>query len=202
MQNEEIDSIVEDFLSLKKQYKSKSNYLNLQNKTIEKLYFLVSSNLYKYKNFSNYKDLEQDGIIAMLKAMKTWEREKGPFSYWAREYIKTRISRQANKHSDIKYPMDVAKNSRPIKVSKMPLIIDHNKNPYEFCEINDNNKYLLNILNSTENGDIIKYVYGIGIKQHSLTATANIFGISTKECKKILKSSMAKLKINLQKELT
>jgi DNA-directed RNA polymerase specialized sigma subunit len=49
--------------------------------------------------------------------------------WWFHKYIDTRLSRQANSHSTIKYPVKVAKEQMPYKENKMPEIICDSQRP-------------------------------------------------------------------------
>jgi RNA polymerase sigma factor (sigma-70 family) len=72
----------------------------------------------KYIKFPNYEDLQQEGRIAILSAMKSYVVGKGMFFHWAHQYIKTKIARTANKHSDVNYPMKEfgGEDFQPIKL--------------------------------------------------------------------------------------
>ena len=63
---------------------------------IEKFKYLVTMKTGRYKAFSNYDDLNQEGFEALIKAMNNYNPKKGSFFWWAHKYIDTRISRSAN----------------------------------------------------------------------------------------------------------
>src|ERR1700690_2536210 len=96
---------------------------------IEKFKYLVTMKTGRYKIFNNYEDLNQEGYEALIKAMKNYNPKKGSFFWWAHRYIDTRISRSANLHTTIRYPLKVAKNNAPHKESVMPLLIEENYCP-------------------------------------------------------------------------
>ena len=120
-QNEKVEKIIDQFLLLKKNsIKSPANkqeFEKFQNFCMQELNFLVQKRVAKYKKFSNYQDLQQDGYEALLYALRTFKREKGCFSWWADKYISTRVSRAANTHSTIRFPLKVTKESKPHKIS-------------------------------------------------------------------------------------
>src|SRR5688572_1576285 len=91
---------------------------------IEKFKYLVTMKTGRYKAFSNYDDLNQEGFEALIKAMNNYNPKKGSFFWWAHKYIDTRISRSANLHTTIRYPLKVAKNTTPHKEAVMPLLIE------------------------------------------------------------------------------
>ena len=78
---------------------------------VEKFKYLITMKTNRYKKFSNYEDLNQDGYEALLKAMKNYNPDKGIFFYWAFKYINTRISRCANLHTAIRYPLKYSKTN-------------------------------------------------------------------------------------------
>src|ERR1700723_11201 len=91
---------------------------------IEKFRYLITMRTGRYKAFSNYEDLNQEGFEALIKAMKTYNPKKGSFFAWAHNYIGTRISRSANLHTTIRFPLKVAKANTPHKESIMPVMIE------------------------------------------------------------------------------
>lgn len=97
---------------------------DIQSECTKELEYLVEARTRRYKGFSNYDDLRQDGRIALYRALQTYKPEKGDFFWWANKYIKTKISREANRHSTIKVPLKHAKLVQPYKVSQLPIIID------------------------------------------------------------------------------
>lgn len=91
---------------------------------IEKFRYLVTMHTDRYRGFFNYDDLNQEGFEALLKAMKNYNPNKGSFFWWAHKYIETRISRTANLHTTIRYPLKYAKVHTPHKEPNLPTIID------------------------------------------------------------------------------
>jgi DNA-directed RNA polymerase specialized sigma subunit len=91
---------------------------------IEKFKYLVTMKTGKYKSFNNFDDLNQEGYLALVTAMKNYNPSLGSFFWWAHKYIDTRISRSANLHTTIRYPLKVAKNTTPHKETIMPIIIE------------------------------------------------------------------------------
>jgi RNA polymerase sigma factor (sigma-70 family) len=59
----------------------------------------------------------QEGRISLLVALNSYAITKGSFYWWANHYIKTKLSREANKHSDVKIPLAIANDLTPMKVS-------------------------------------------------------------------------------------
>ena len=99
-------------------------YKLLQKRYVDQLDYLIDRRTWKYKNFSNYEDLKQEGRVALVMALNSYCPTKGDFFWWVDKYIKTRITREANRHSTIKMPMKYAKKHMPYKVSKIPIMAD------------------------------------------------------------------------------
>jgi RNA polymerase sigma factor (sigma-70 family) len=106
-----------------------NRYRNHEKVCVEKFHYLITMHTDKYKSFSNYEDLVQEGFVALLGAMKSYNPNLGNFFYWAHKYIETRIYRQANNHSTIRVPMKVAKINPPHKEKSLPLIVETRPNP-------------------------------------------------------------------------
>lgn len=124
--SDEDNKLLNDFVIARNKYKKYKNsgnlkrYKNLQDQCVSRFDCFVENKAGKYKSFSNYEDLKQEGREALLLALESYRPEKGDFYWWAVYYIKTKISRQASKHSVIKIPLKKAKNIKPFKVAKMP----------------------------------------------------------------------------------
>ncbi len=78
--------------------------------------YLVQMRARKYRRFSNHEDLVQDGRIALLLALESFDPNKGNFFWWADQYIKTKLSREANKHSVLRIPIKTARTIQPQKL--------------------------------------------------------------------------------------
>lgn len=200
---DEINALAEKFILLKaKAEKSKSKkvqkeYKDYQNYCVEKLKFLVTFRSNKYKKFSNHLDLEQDGFEALILALKTYDPKKGCFSWWADQYIKTRITRAANSHSTIKYPLKKAKENKPYKMSELPVITDESPDASQILESHEINKDILQAIKKLpeQHQKVINMAFGFnGIKQHTITNVIKELSISRIQCLKILEEAKTKLK--------
>lgn len=145
---QEINNLVDKLVDLRKKcVKSRSKKLRrefdeMQEVCAKRLDYLVEARTRKYKGFSNYDDLKQDGRLALYLALQSYEPDKGDFFWWANKYIKTKISREANRHSTIKIPLKHTKYITPYKVSQLPVIVDNG--PDAFDSINkDESSFLV-----------------------------------------------------------
>jgi RNA polymerase sigma factor (sigma-70 family) len=168
---------------------------------MEKFRYLVTMKTGRYKAFSNYEDLNQEGHEALIKAMKTFKPNKGSFFAWAHHYIGTRISRSANLHTTIRFPLKVAKANTPHKESVMPLLIEERYCPdreLEESQLTHAVQDALTIL-STEQKEIISLAFGFdGDKPMSINKICKKLNISRLNCIKTINSSLSVLKENIK----
>jgi RNA polymerase sigma factor (sigma-70 family) len=135
-QNKITDLLNNMVLLRKKCSKSKNSSLqkeleDIQSECTKELEYLIDARTRRYKGFANYDDLRQDGRMALYRALQTYKPEKGDFFWWANKYIKTKISREANRHSTIKVPLKKAKVEQPYKMAQLPIMIDEEINALE-----------------------------------------------------------------------
>jgi RNA polymerase sigma factor (sigma-70 family) len=137
---ERISNLLERLVTLRrkclksKNVKLRKEFEQVQELCIIELDYLIRTHTRRYKSFSNYDDLCQDGRLALYSALQNYEPEKGDFYWWANKYIKTKISREANRHSTIKIPIKHTKHVTPYKVSQLPIIVDNSLNAVENME--------------------------------------------------------------------
>src|SRR5579864_9715877 len=148
---------------------------------VEKFRYLITMKTGRYKAFSNYEDLNQEGFEALIKAMKTFKPNKGSFFAWAHNYIGTRISRSANLHTTIRFPLKVAKATTPHKESVMPIQIEERYCPDKELEESQTNNAVQDALSvlTKEQKEIISLAYGFdGDKLMSINKICKKLNIS------------------------
>lgn len=168
-----------------------------ENICMDKFRYLVSMRTGRYKNFANYEDLNQEGFVALLKAMKTYKSKKGNFFAWAHKYITTRISRAANQHTTIRYPLAVAKDMPPHKELVMPTQIEEHYCPDVRLEVSEDNQAVKDAIKSLSRRKqrIIKLAFGFnGEKPMSINKLSKKFGIPRIKCVAIIDSALLKMK--------
>jgi RNA polymerase sigma factor (sigma-70 family) len=200
--NNEINDLAVKFIELKKKSLTKEPSLvkefnNFQNHCMKVMAPLVLMKARKYKKFSNYNDLVQDGFEALLLAFETYNINKGDFSYWASQYIKTRIYRSANAHSTIRFPIKKAKQVQPYKTSTIPVLIDNSANQcVKIQKIEDEiliNK-ILDELPDLQKQVISMYYDFSGNKNGSISHICDELGLSRTVCLKIIEEAQVVLK--------
>ncbi|CAB4196530.1 sporulation sigma factor SigK [uncultured Caudovirales phage] len=200
---EEAQELMEKFIELRgKSQDSKSNEDLLILKKhericIEKFKYLVTMKTGRYKSFSNYDDLTQEGMEALIKAMKNYNPKKGIWFWWAHKYIDTRISRSANLHTTIRYPLKVAKDNTPHKEAIMPILIEENYCPdkeLESLQVNSAIKNVMDIL-TKEQKEIINLAFGFdGDKPMSVNKICKKMNISRLSCIKTMNGALSVMK--------
>lgn len=204
---EEIDEYAKILVALRdKAQKSKDptlkkEYSEYQRFCMEKFRYLVNIRVSKYRKFSNFQDLEQDGYEALILALKTYDPSKGSFTWWADKYISTRISRAANTHSTIRFPLKKAKELKPFKISTIPIIIDIQPNALENIQISEIIEHISKAIKELPEGHqkLISLIYGFqGMKPHSIGTVIKNLSISRPQCLKILEEAKFQLKEKLK----
>jgi RNA polymerase sigma factor (sigma-70 family) len=168
---------------------------------IEKFKYLVTMKTGRYKAFSNYDDLNQEGFEALIKAMNNYNPKKGSFFWWAHKYIDTRISRSANLHTTIRYPLKVAKANTPHKESVMPLLIEDRYCPDKELEESQSNYAIHGILASLpkEQKDVIGLAFGFDCdKPMSINKICKKLSISRLSCIKTINAALSAMKENIK----
>lgn len=164
---------------------------------MEKFRYLVTMKTGRYKAFSNYEDLNQEGFEALIKSMNNYKPDKGSFFWWAHKYIDTRISRSANLHTTIRYPLKVAKNNTPHKESIMPLLIEERHCPdkeLEESQVVSAIQSALSVLTEDQR-EIINLAYGFdGDKPMSINKICNKLNISRLSCLKAINGALATMR--------
>jgi RNA polymerase sigma factor (sigma-70 family) len=125
----------------------KKEFKDYQRKCLESFKSLIMYRANRYKQFSNYEDLIQDGFEALMLALETYDPSKGSFVWWADHYIKTKISRAANNHSTIRVPIKFAKKEAPHKETSLPTLCDFTYNPHKCVEQKEVRKNILEAIN-------------------------------------------------------
>jgi len=161
--------------------------------------YIVDMHANRYRKFSNYEDLLQEGYEGLAKALKTFKQNKGNFFFWAHKYVGTKINRAANQHTTIRFPMRVARANPPRRESitspNVVALLETNINPekiYSESEIEFVVHQQLDKLSSQES-DILKLMFGIDTKKKSVKKIAEEFGLRICDVKHISNKAMDKL---------
>ena len=203
---EEIEEMLNKFVELRdKRKKSRSKKVQAQYEKYHamctsKLDYLVEVRTRKYKGFSNYDDLRQDGRLALMLALNSFDPTKGNFYWWASQYIKTKISREANRHSTLKIPIKKTKTLTPYKVSQLPIIVDEEPDGLEFTEVEQIKNRVRDAIDRLpeEQQTVIKLY---GYRSYSIGKICDEMDISRANCVKMLNEAKESLKQNLMERV-
>lgn len=202
---EEADKLLTELILMRNKSQSsqrcKKKYNDLLSFCAQKFDYIVLNKVKKYKGFSNYEDLLQDGRVALVLAINSYNPDKGSFYYWANQYVKTKIFREANKHSSFKIPIKYSKTTQPYKVSFMPAIIDTQASidSVEKDEIIQCVKTSIAKLPAIQR-KIIEMSFGISRSDKSILKICEELGIQKNEFIKLLNKAKKSLKNDLLNE--
>jgi RNA polymerase sigma factor (sigma-70 family) len=207
MSLKEANQLIKKYIRLReKSQKSKDHKLVTEfraheNLCIQKFKYLVLMKTSRYKNFSNYEDLNQEGLEALLKAMNSYDPKKGSWFWWAHKYIDTRIARCANLHTTIRFPLKYAKQVAPHRESVLPILVDQVSGPYDILERNEmlktvkkNFAYL-----SPNQQKVVTMLFGMdGEAPQSISKVCQKLRMSRPNCVKLLDQVLNILRRNVQ----
>ena len=173
---------------------------------IEKFQYLIFTKTNKYKIYPNYEDLVQEGHVALLSALKNYTFDKKckidanmlRFFWLVHKYVDTRISRCANLHTTIRFPLKYANKITPHRESIIPTLHGESILPifgeriddqYDILERGETLKSIRhNFSNlSTNQKKVVQMLFGMnGEKQYSISKVCQKLNISRPTCVKIL----------------
>jgi len=168
---------------------------------IDKFRYLVTMRTNKYKKFSNYEDLNQEGLEALVASMNNYNPKRGNFFWWAHKYISTRISRRATLYTTIRYPLKVAKKTPPHKEKVMPILVEDKKCPDKELEKSQIVGAVQNVLSllSDDQKEIISLAYGLnGDKPLSVNKICKQMKISRTNCINTINATFDLMKENIK----
>lgn len=204
---QEADELIKKYVELRDKHKQ-SKSLNLIKKLqkqeticLQKFNYLVLMKTARYKNFHNYDDLNQEGLEALLKAMKSYHPERGSWFWWAHKYIGTRISRSANTHTAIKFPLKYAKETTPFREPALPMLVDKLPLAADMIERKETIKMVKANFVHLNSGQkkIIKMLYGIsGEEPKSVSKICQQLKVSRENCLNTIEQAFSILRENVK----
>ena len=199
----EAQKLIEEFIQLRKTAnespEDKIRFKNHELLCIKKFKYLVTMKTSRYRSFANYEDLNQEGLAALVHSMTNYNPKLGNFFWWSHKYIDTRISRCANLHTTIRYPMKVAKEFPPHKEVAMPLMVaeDNPEDNILNIELKDEIFSVISLLDDSQK-NIINLYFGFNTNSPmSVNKICKELKISRSTCVKSIKKSLAFVKENI-----
>jgi RNA polymerase sigma factor (sigma-70 family) len=206
---ERISNLLDKLVTLRrkclksKNVKLRQEFEQVQELCVIELDYLIRTHTRRYKSFSNYDDLCQDGRLALYNALQNYEPEKGNFYWWANKYIKTKISREANRHSTIKIPLKHTKYVTPYKVSQLPIIVDNSPSAIDNMERGELEITIRSAVNKLPDDQrrVIELHYemssGHYCESQSIGKICDILSITRVNCMKLLNEAKKSLRQEL-----
>jgi len=204
---EESVLLMDKFIQLRSKYSETGNSKDLlefkkhEKLCIEKFKYIVAMHTDKYRGFFNYDDLIQEGYEALIKSMKNFQPTLGSFFWWAHRYIETRVSRSANLHTAIRYPLKYAKLNPPHKETTLPIMIESRFCPDKNLESMETQKAIqaaMKHLNKKQQ-NIISLAFGFdGGKPLSVNKICKKLDITRLNCIKTINMALNVLKQNIR----
>ena len=185
----------------------KQRYHEYESHCIDELKYFVENKARKYQRFLNHSDLTQDGFEALLKAVRTFKltdaegRSKGSFFFWAGLFVNTKLSRSANNHTVIRYPMHIAKVTKPFKTDALPVMIDTGPSPEKACEQAERDLAIQQALKclSRRQKEIVNLAYGFdNDRAMSINKICEKKKISRTKCLRVLNSALDILRTKIE----
>jgi len=174
-----------------------SNFKKHERLCVEKFAYLIYMRTGRYKAYDNYEDLNQEGFEALTKAMKNYNPKKGIAFFWFHRYVHTRISRSANLHTTIRYPLKIAKLNPPHREKDMPIMLDEKQVPDLQMECVQTTLGLNNTLNllTPQQKEIVDLSFGLtGDKPISINKICKKLGISRVNCIQALNTALSEMR--------
>lgn len=207
VKHDENIGLINELIKLKNQ--QSKEYRTLQDICLKKFDFLVDKRTKRYQGFANYDDLRQDGRVALLLAIKSYDPKKGDFYWWANQYIKTKISRAANRHSTMHVPIKKTKQYQPYKVLQMPVMIDYEKDAHASMENFELRKSIMSAVEKLpkQQAKVIKLYFEFnGSDTGSIKKICQKLNISRVRCVLLINEAKEKLReelsnLNMEQDL-
>lgn len=172
-----------------------------ETKCITSFTYLITMHTNRYRSFANHEDLIQEGYVALLKAMKNYDPKKGSPFGWLHYYIGTRISRQANLHTTIRFPLKIAKAQIPKREYNFPIDIEETYCPDKQSETSEITAEIGRVVKSLRGRKkkIVDQYFGFtGDKPASINKICETLDISRAKCIEILDDALNEIRFVIQ----
>jgi len=203
--NDELNEIARKFIEAREKYPTNSNELKKE----EKIFFsktkpIVDMIVGRYRKFTNYPDLHQDACQALIEATLSFKPGKGNFSWWAIKYMKTKVSRCANKHSTIKISMSAMKKKdiKPYKMLEVP-IMTSDANPLKELEDFQMGAIVTEAMNGLpdDKRNVLELAYEFSGMKKSTAKIARELGMTRQACVRLLREAEREVRKSISEKL-
>lgn len=182
------DTVINLFKAVNEQ-----NRTQVHNIIFDKLSFLVYRATSRYKRFQNYEDLNQDGFIGLLKAIRKFDHTRYPnFFLYAQQWIKHSVKRSASRY-------DIVYNPNRKKVVYADLSEKEEEDPNNLEDMYFKKELSSGIQNtiiklSEREQNIVNSIFGINTEQKSLREIASEVELTHEGVRQIKNAALSKLK--------
>ena len=179
-------------------YSANDRIKQIQNQIVQEVSFLVYSLTNKYKRFSNYEDLVQEGFIGLIKAARTFDYTLYPnFFVFAHQRIINGIRRSAKKY-DVVYNPGKVKTVYCDSESMYQEVTDEDLNLDEVLIRKESTERVNKVVNTlpTRERKIMQSLFGINTNSHTLRQTERYCGLTYERIRQIKNRIIEKLKYN------
>jgi RNA polymerase sigma factor (sigma-70 family) len=197
---EEADALVHDLLALRAKVQEnpslKRSLDQLEAKCVKSFAYIVAMHTAKYKNFFNYDDLNQDGLEALTRALKSYQPGAGNIFWWCHHYVETKISRRANTHTTIRFPLRKAKEIAPQRESIRDTTKFDINDPvmtHDRVELMDGVRKIVSKLESDQQREAITDYFGLNGSSKNIDQIAKEQGITKSRCLRQLRKNLKSL---------
>jgi len=173
----------------------------------EKFAYIPQIHVKRYMQFPNYEDLLQEGNLGLIIALEKFDMTRSNNFYrLANMYVKTRVKRAANKFDVINVPMNIAKDTPPIRVnfSTTSFSQDDSDPLQEFESMERSRKIKETILElPSDERKVVCLYYGIKVikgdfvmsssKKKNISFISDKTGMSRAKVKKVIDNTNTKI---------
>lgn len=207
MDIEQSETLMKNFISLREKAKETKEEIDIkkfrayERLCIEKFKYLIMMKTSRYKNFNNYEDLVQEGLEALTKAMKNYDPKKGMFFWWLHKYVDTRISRSANLHTTIRFPLKYTKTVIPYREPLLPILYDMSESQFDTLQKVESASLVQKNLKTLpdEQFKVTQLFFGLnGLEPQSISKVCKALKITRPTATKLLEEAMGTLKDTIQ----
>ena len=175
-----------------------SKILALQNGLVEKLSFLVYSNVKRYRRFPNYEDLVQEGFVGLIRAVRRFNYKLFPnFFVYSERWIQHNIKRAASRFDVVYSP------NRVRVIYTDPPELSDDADPGESqetqCILKEASQKVRKALNEfpIRDREIVERIFGLDNRDpQSLRAIGAVYNLTHERIRQIKNQVVLKLKEN------
>jgi RNA polymerase sigma factor (sigma-70 family) len=169
----------------------------MQNKLINDLAFLVGYNTKQYRYMPNYEDLNQEGMVGLIKAVRIFDYTRFPnFFVFANQWIVNGVKRAAKKH-DVVYNPNKKRVLYKTDEEMENLLVDDRSldDAVDEERVHAAVGHAVGAL-SKRDRVIVSKIFGFDGDEHTLRDLESCCGLSYERIRQLKNKALEKLKFN------